>query len=474
MWRAAAPGAGASLVQRAKLWIYGEDLSPDLGCYGTPAVSTPNIDRLASEGIRHTHAFVAAPVCSASRSALITGTYQIHFDAHHHRSNRDRPLRADIKLVTDCFREAGYFTCNSQGPPFDRRGKTDFNFMRERPFDGVDWSERDAGQPFYAQVNVPDTHRVFQPDPESPIPPEDVELPPYYPDHPLTRRDWALYLESIQILDRKVGQVLARLDSEGLAEETIVFFLSDHGRAHVRCKQFLYDGGIRIPLIVRWPGRLEAGLVSDNLVSGVDLAPTALALAGAEIPGHMQGQVFLGPVAADRDAVYAARDRCDGTDDRIRCIRTRRHKLIRNYHPERPYMQFNGYKKLQYPLWTLMPLLAERGELAPAQQSFLEPVRPREELYDLETDPHELNNLAGDPACESVRSRLAARLNAWIAETGDMGERPEPAEVAAYWDEHMAEGFRRAMEGRSLSPEISDADYVPGGNSSCCRSALPR
>lgn len=150
------------------LWIYGEDLSPDLACYGTPAVSTPNIDRLASEGIRHTHTFVTAPVCSASRSALITGTWQTHFDAHHHRSNRDRPLRADMKLVTDCFREAGYFTCNSQGPPFDRPGKTDFNFLRERPFDGVDWSERDAGQPFYAQVNITDTHRVFQPDPESP------------------------------------------------------------------------------------------------------------------------------------------------------------------------------------------------------------------------------------------------------------------------------------------------------------------
>ena len=442
------------------LWIYGEDLSPDLGCYGTPAVSTPNIDRLASEGIRHTQAFVTAPVCSASRSALITGAWQTHFDAHHHRSNRDRPLRADMKLVTDCFREAGYFTCNSQGPPFDRPGKTDFNFRRDRPFDGVDWSERAPGQPFYGQVNITDTHRVFEPDLEAPIPPEQVKLPPYYPDHPLTRRDWALYLESIQILDRKVGKVLARLEAEGLAEETIVFFLSDHGRAHPRCKQFLYDGGIRMPLVVRWPGRLEAGLVSDRLVSGVDLAPTALALAGVEIPGPMQGQVFLGPDAVDRDAVYAARDRCDGTDDRIRCIRTRRHKLIRNYHPDRPYTQFNGYKKLQYPLWTLMPLLAARGELSPAQQSFLEPTRPREELYDLEADPHEVNNLAGDPAHEAVRSRLAERLDAWIAETGDLGERPEPAEVRTYWDEHMAEGFRRAMEERGLSPEIGDADYV--------------
>ena len=174
-----------STKQPNVLWIYGEDLSPDLACYGTPAVQTPNIDRLASEGTRFTNAFVTCPVCSPSRSALITGTYQTHFDAHNHRSNRDKPLRADMKLITDCFREAGYFTCNSPGPPYKRPGKTDFNFQREQPFDGIDWSECPEGQPFYAQINIPDTHRVFKPDPERPISPEDVELPPYYPDHPL-------------------------------------------------------------------------------------------------------------------------------------------------------------------------------------------------------------------------------------------------------------------------------------------------
>lgn len=442
------------------LWIYGEDLSPDLGCYDTPAVQTPNIDRLAEEGTRFTNAFVTCPVCSPSRSALITGTYQTHFDAHNHRSNREKPLRDDMKLITDCFREAGYFTCNSPGPPYNRRGKTDFNFQREQPFDCIDWSERAEGQPFYAQINIPDTHRVFKPDPERPINPNDVQLPPYYPDHPLTRKDWALYLESIQILDRKVGEILERLDTEGLSENTIVFFISDHGRAHIRCKQFLYDGGIHIPLIVRWPGNIEAEVVSDELVSGVDLMPTTLSLVGLDIPNYVQGQIFLGPDAESRDAVFAARDRCDGTDDRIRCIRTSRYKLIRNYHPELPYMQFNGYKKLQYPLWTLIRILAEKDELSEAQQHFLQQTRPAAELYDLQTDPHEVNNLADDKRYDAVRNDLNRKLDAWIEATGDMGETPESDEITTYWDENMMESFRKSMKGRGISPEISDADYL--------------
>ena len=442
------------------LWIYGEDLSPDLGCYGTPAVATPNIDRLAEEGTRFPNAFVTCPVCSPSRSALITGTYQTHFDAHNHRSNRDKPLRTDMKLITDCFREAGYFTCNSHGPPYNRRGKTDFNFKSNNPFDGMDWRERADGQPFYAQINIPDTHRDFKPDPERPIDPDDVELPSYYPDHPLTRKDWALYLESIQIVDKKVGKILKRLDDEGLSENTIVFFISDHGRAHIRGKQFLYDGGIQVPLIVRLPGNVEAGVVSDELVSGVDFMPTSLALTGIEIPNYVQGEIFLGSEATSRDAIYSARDRCDGTVDRIRCIRTDRYKLIRNYRPDLPYMQFNGYKKKQYPVWTLIRVLAEKGELTEAQQHFLRETRPTEELYDLRTDPHEVNNLATDNSFDEVRKDLSTKLDAWIESTGDMGETPESEEVTTYWDKQMAKKFAASMEGRGLSPDISDTDYL--------------
>ncbi|MCH8289959.1 sulfatase [Candidatus Poribacteria bacterium] len=442
------------------LWIYGEDLSPDLACYGTPTVQTPNLNRLASEGALYTNAFVTCPVCSPSRSAIITGTYQTSFDAHNHRSNRDKPLREDIRLITDYFRDAGYFTCNSPGPPYNRPGKTDFNFSVHPPFNGMDWSEREPGQPFYAQINIPDTHRDFTRDPENPIDPNKVELPPYYPEHRITRIDWAHYLESVQVVDRKVGQILKRLDDEELTDNTIIFFISDHGRAHPRGKQFLYDGGIRIPLIVRWPQNIEPGTVVDDLVSGVDFAPTCLNLAGIEIPEHMEGQIFLGSESSERECVFAARDRCDETDDRIRCVRTKRWKYIRNYFPDRPYTQFNAYKKNQYPVLTLMQVLHAQGLLSPEQARFMASKRPAEELYDLQHDPHELHNLVEDEECEAVRNELRSRLDQWIIETGDMGEIPEGAEVVAYWDNQMAGQFEKWMENKGLSSDITDEEYL--------------
>jgi N-sulfoglucosamine sulfohydrolase len=441
------------------LWIYGEDLYPNIACYGTPAVQTPNLDRLAAEGVRYENAFVTNPVCSPSRSAIITGTYQTSLGAHQHRSEREAPLPDGVRLITDCFRDAGYFTCNSPGPAFDRHGKTDFNFHVDDPFDGKDWSERAEGQPFYAQCNLPDTHRDFRRDPERPVDPDAVELPRYYPDDPLTRADWAHYLESVQVVDRKVGQILDRLDEEGLAENTVVFFISDHGRAHVRDKQFLYDGGIRVPLIVRGPG-IEPGVVSNDLVSGIDFAPTTLSLAGLPIPDHMEGQVFLGPDATTRDEVIAARDRCDGTVDRIRAVRTHRYKYIRNYHADRPYLQFNAYKKLQYPVLALMESMHARGELTPEQALFMAETRPAEELYDLAADPHEVCNLADDPTCAAVLADLRGRLTAWIAHTGDNGEQSEDPAVVAYWQEHMANNWVEAMGKRGLDPDITPDDYL--------------
>ncbi len=227
------------------LWLIAEDLSPDLGCYGTHHVHTPNIDRLAREGTRFTHAFATAPVCSASRSALMTSMYQTSIGAHQHRTDPKGPLPDGIRVITEQFREAGWFTCNQAGTNREQAGKTDLNFTAGELFDGIDWAERSSGQPFFAQVNFSETHRNFTRDPDRPVDPDQVDLPPYYPDHPVTRRDWADYLECAQNLDRKIGAVLARLEEEGLAEDTIVFFFGDHGRAHVRGKQFLYEGGGR-------------------------------------------------------------------------------------------------------------------------------------------------------------------------------------------------------------------------------------
>lgn len=442
------------------LWIYGEDLYPNIACYGTPVVQTPNLDRFAGEGTLYSNAFVTCPVCSPSRSAIITGRYQTSFGSHNHRSRRDAPLPEDIELAPDFFRQAGYFTCNSSGPPDHRPGKTDFNFLREEPFDGVLWSERTDGQPFYAQFNITDTHRDFTADPERPIDPAAVELPPYYPDHPLVRKDWSMWLESIQVFDRKVGEVLSQLEQDGLSENTIVFIISDHGRAHIRDKQFLYDGGLRVPCIVRWPGHIDAGAVKDDLVSGIDFLPTSLSLAGLDVPADLEGRVFAGAAAGSREAVIAARDRCDGTVDRIRCVRTKDHKYIRNYWPDRPYMQFNGYKKHQYPLWTLAPILKARGELTEAQGLFLEPCRPAEELYDLKVDPHEIHNLAGVETNATTLKALRDRLDDWEVLHGDRGATPESPEILANEAKSMQSNFASRMEARGLSADIAADDYL--------------
>jgi uncharacterized sulfatase len=442
------------------LWIYGEDLSPDLSCYGVKGVQTPNIDRLAMEGIRFTNAFVTAPVCSASRSALITGRYQTSFGAQHHRSCRETKLAPGIRLITEYFRDAGYFTCNSGGPPYDRQGKTDFNFDVVWPFDGIDWRERKPGQPFYAQINLPDTHRGLRDYTDFSVDPAKVVIPPYYPDTPLTRSDWAFYLASIQKLDRKVGQILERLEEEGLAEETIVFLLSDHGRGHVRDKQFLYDGGIRIPLIARWPGKLNAGAVGVELVSGIDLAPTSLHLCGLPVPEVLEGQSFLGEGRKVRSEIVAARDRCDGTEDRIRCVRTERWKYIRNYHPERAWMQFNSYKKTSYPLWSLLPAMAKAGQLSPEQARFTQPVKPFEELYDLERDPHELHDLSTDPQQKGVLNDMRARLEHWAARFGDRSAQPEDRAEVLAWTMQMHQEYQKTMRARGLDPDLPPEAFV--------------
>ena len=444
------------------LWLDIEDMCPDIGCYGTPLVQTPNLDRLASEGVRFTNAFVTAPVCSASRSAVVTGMYQTSIGVHNHRSNREKPLPENIKHVTHYLRDAGYFTCNGQALTKGRQGKLDYNFKMGfgEAFDGTDWSQRKPGQPFFAEVHFSEAHRNFHSDPDNPIDPNDIELPPYYPDHPIARQDWALYLETIQNLDKKVGKVLQRLEDEGLADNTVVFFWGDHGRAMVRGKQFLYDGGIHIPLIVRWSGRIKPGTVSDELVSTIDFAPTWLKLARIKPPDRMQGQVFLGDDVKKREYIFAARDRCDETDDRIRCVRTKNYKYIRNFFPERPYTQFNAYKKLQYPVLTLMEVLQAQGKLTPEQASFMAPTRPKEELYDLQNDPYEVYNLADDPKYQAKLKELRTKLDEWIEETNDQGEIPEEEEVVSYWDDQSEKGFVRKMNERGLKPDASPEEYL--------------
>src|SRR6058998_1200103 len=307
------------------LWLIAEDFGQHLGCYGTKEVSSPNLDTLAKTGVRYTRFFTTAPVCSPSRSAIMTGMYQTTIGAHNHRSHRDDGfvLPAGVRVLTDWFRDGGYFTANVRHLPqpiqWKGTAKTDWNFTYGgRPFDSDHWSDLKAHQPFFAQINFQETHRAFH----APklADPAKVEIPPYYPDHPLTREDWAAYLDSATELDRKVGLVLKQLESDGLATNTIVVFFGDNGQAHVRGKQFCYDSGLLVPLIMRWPKDFSApkhfkpGTVDDRLLAAIDLAPTMLDLAGIPKPVKMQGEIFLGEHAtARRQYVFGARDRCDET-----------------------------------------------------------------------------------------------------------------------------------------------------------------
>jgi len=411
------------------LWLIAEDMGPQLGCYGTPLVRTPNLDRLAREGALFTNAFTTAPVCSPSRSAFMTGMYQTRIGAHDHRSHRDDGYRLPdgVRLLTDHFRAAGYFTANvrTAAPGVKGTRKTDFNFYVERPFDGRDWAERAPGQPFFAQINFREAHRGGAwPEARKQkylVDPAKVTLPPYYPDHPVVRDDFANYLDAIDLLDKKIGAVIKRLEDEGLLDKTIIFFFGDNGRCHIRGKQWLYDAGIRVPLIVRAPGVTKPGTVSDQLVSAIDIAAASLKLAGIEPPANMDGRVFLGPGATERKYIFAARDRCDETVDRIRCVRTKRYKYILNLMPERPYTQKNRYIETNYPTLGVMKELYAQGKLNREQALFLAKRKPDEELYDIIRDPDEVHNLANSPEHQDVKAHLRRVLLAWIVDTRDKG-----------------------------------------------------
>jgi arylsulfatase A-like enzyme len=390
------------------LWIMIEDWSTDLSCYGTPLVHTPHIDQLAREGIRYEWAFTTSPVCSTSRSAMMTGFHQNYIGANQHRTARKKPLPHGIKPIPQLLAEAGYYTATMAGK------KTDCNFTTEKKlFMGTSWKNRKAGQPFYVQATFADTHRNFVRDPERPIDADQVKVPPYYPDLPLVRRDWANGLETAQVVDRKVGSMLRQLDEDGLAESTLVIFIGDHGRCHIRGKQFLYEPGVRIPLIIRWPKHIQPGSVSGELVSSLDICQTIVQLAGAK-PGHpLQGKYLFGKDLPEREYVHFNRDKMDDTHDAMRAVRSRRYKLIHNLMPERAYCQLNAYKERQYPILALMNVLNIEGKLNPVQARFMAASKPEFELYDLRNDPHEINNLAGEPRQAKIQAELMAEITAW-------------------------------------------------------------
>ncbi len=433
------------------VWIIPDDMSANLSCYGESAIETPHLDKLADEGVKFTNAFVTAPVCSTCRSAFITGMYQTSIGAHHHRSGRGQKkihLPAPIKLIPKLFQDAGYHTSITGWPnKKGRMGKTDYNFDWDPTiYNGADWSQRKKGQPFFAQIQTPggklrgknvEGWNKIQATVEKALGSRTssnaVRLPPYYPRHPDIVQDWAAYLDSVRMTDVMVGEVIARLEKEGVRDNTLVLFMTDHGISHARGKQFLYEEGLHVPLIITGP-KIIAGTVREDLVEHIDIAALSLAAAGIQIPQYMQAKNILANDYQERTAVFAARDRCDETVDYLRSVRTKNYKYIRNFLPNRPYLQPCRYKDAKAILVAIRQWNAE-GKLNEAQKLLMQTVRPAEELYDLRHDPHEINNLADDLESGEKLNEMRLRLDQWMETSGDQGRQPETAEM---YDSDMA------------------------------------
>ncbi|HXG55652.1 MAG TPA: sulfatase-like hydrolase/transferase [Vicinamibacterales bacterium] len=438
-----------------------------LGVYGDATARTPVLDRLAKDSIRYTHAFTTAPVCAPSRAAIITGMYQTTIGAQHMRTTEERvpelpgPYLAVppfyVKAFPEYLRAAGYYTTN--------RAKTDYQFGV--PFTIWDdlggsahWRNRpDKTQPFFSVFNIVVTHesQIF---PSSPArkgkplvtDPAKLQVPPYYPDTPVVREELARMYDNIADMDAQVGAILKQLEDDGLADDTIVFYWSDHGDGVPRAKRSLYDSGLRVPLMIRWPkslgSTLPPGSVRDDLVSFVDLAPTVLALTGVTIPTHLPGRVLVGPqAAAAPEYIFGARDRMDIEYDMMRSARDGRFLYIRNFSPELPYAGHTIYRNQSAIMQEWFRLQAER-KLTGSAALWMRAQRPAEELYDTQLDPHQVRDLSADPAHRATLVRMRGAVTAWMARTGDQGLITE------------AEMIQRMWPGR-VQPETAQPYIVP-------------
>jgi arylsulfatase A-like enzyme len=427
------------------LWISFEDSSPRYGCYGDSVARTPHVDRLAAEGTRWTNAFAVAGVCAPARSAIITGMYPTSIGAHHMRTSHTESATPElatpyatvpphyVKCFPEYLRAAGYYCTNNV--------KTDYQFPApitawDECSDSAHWRNRSrTDQPFFAVFNLGNTHESCawpEKTPELSFDPDDMQLPPYYPDTFEVRTALARVYTQLERADARLGELLSELEADGLADNTIVVHWSDHGPLP-RGKRWPYDAGIRVPLIVRWPGGLPAGEVREELVSTIDLGPTMLSLAGLAPPGHMQGRDFLGRHrTGERDYVYASRDRYDSTYDMVRAVRDRRLKYIRNFHPELPYLGWVPFRN-RHPILSEMYRAFLNDELEGPENLLFADRRPPEELYDIEADPHEIHNLAEDPRYRSDKERLRGALEEWMRYTADLGEESEEQMVARFY-----------------------------------------
>ncbi len=452
------------------LWIVGENFSNDLECYGQKNTATPNLNALAKQGIRYTHVFATSPVCAPSRSCFMLGMYQGTTDTHHMRSHRNDnfKLPPGIRPITHRLKDAGYFTANIThiGDEETGTGKLDLNFVNEgKLYDSAQWHDLRKNQPFFAQINLPEAeYDIYdRKSAEKERVPwvgeewhpkiateENVTPPPYYPDHPVSRQEWARYLNSISGADIRVGKILAQLKKDGMDDDTVVIFFSDNGRLTARGIHWPFDQGLRVPLIVRdaknFPvlsAKEKPGVVSNRVVSLMDLTATTLSIAGLKRPNGMQSRVFLGKEAdPPRRFAFAARDRIDETVVRMRSVHDQQYHYIRNFTAGAGFETLNRYKEKCFLVKPLMRKLKAQGKLTGPALQLMQPF-PEEMLFHVASDPHEIQNLAQskDPRHKAALLRLRVAMETWIIESGDRGHIPESPEIVAPFLKEMHDWF---------------------------------
>lgn len=432
------------------LWIVCEDMSPHLGSYGEQLAKTPQLDQLAKDGVRYTNAFTTAGVCAPSRASIITGCMQTSLGAMHMRTlavsgpAKDaypkgfKPYSAvpspEVKCFPELLRAAGYYCTNN--------AKEDYQFnapptVWDESSNKAHWRNRTSkSQPFFSVFNLNVTHesQVWARSKEPLlVDPAKVVVPPYYPDDSISRHVIARFLSNVMEMDRQAGKIIQQLKDDGLYNNTIVFFYSDHGDGLPYAKRELYDRGLRVPLIIKAPF-LEAGSTDNQLISFLDLAPTVLSLAGLNMPGYMEGQAFLGQqkAAVPRKYILAARDRMDSEYDRVRAVGDGRYKYFKNYMPEKPYYQHVLYR-LQNPLMPHLLDLRAKGKLNKEQSHWFRPSKPEEELFDTWSDPWEMHDLSADSAHQIKLLEFRTVHEKWYLEHRDWSAVNELEMVSSWW-----------------------------------------
>jgi arylsulfatase A-like enzyme len=446
------------------LWLTSEDNGLELGCYGDTYADTPHLDGLAARGMKFLNAWSNAPVCAPARTTIISGLYPTSLGAQHMRSQVELPEQ--VRLYPTVLKELGYYCSNNS--------KTDYNLavdpkeLWNDSSDSAHWRNRKTGQPFFSVFNFTISHESqIRTRPHQAIhDPSNAPVPAYHPDTPEVRQDWAQYYDRVTEMDRQVGEILEQLDADGLAENTIVFYYGDHGSGMPRGKRWLYESGLRVPLIVYVPQRLrpmvagqyEPGGASKRLVSFIDLVPTVLSIAGIAPEGYRQGRAFLGSHASEGpEYLFGFRDRMDERYDMSRAVRDSRFSYIRNFMPHRPQGTYLAYM-FQTPTTRVWKQLFDEGKLNPAQSQFWV-TKPAEELYDLNEDPQQVRNLADDPEYQEILARFRDELRGWMIETGDLGLLPE-GEMLSRAGEDPPRELGRDSKRYPVEPILSAAELA--------------